>query len=253
MSVELRSAALEHMAAAVTKAQRSGNVAFPPGFVISPLGEGSPPLARMIQGGRGGEVRLRLYLCITMMATKQPYDLKAPRTPAGWARLLGLPPDTGPRRIASNLKWLGDSGMIKLTPRWGAPSAIAVLDPSNPGKPYGSTPINHGRYVGMPIGLWRNGWIIDLSATALALLFALLEHQGGYKVPRYVTTERRSRYGLSHGTWTRARAELEQHQILQVTRVPQGSDFDYQRMRNAYWIDLDRLSAPSQPEGRRPG
>lgn len=244
---------MENMASAVSKAQRSGNVAFPPGFVISPLGEGPPPLARMIQGGRGGEVRLKLYLCITMMATREPYDLKAPRTPAAWSRLLGLPSGTGPRRITSNLKWLADSGLITLTPRWGGPPAIALMNPSEPGTPYSSRPINQGRYVGVPIDLWKNGWIIDLSATALALLLVLLEHQGGYKESRYVTTERRSRYGLSHGTWTKARSELERHRLLRVTRVPQGSDFDYQRLRNAYRVNLDRLSEQSHPQDRDQG
>jgi hypothetical protein len=61
--------------AAAGRAKRGGNVAFPPTFVLAPDHGSQPPLDRLIQGRRGCAVRLRLYLCITMMATGAPYDI----------------------------------------------------------------------------------------------------------------------------------------------------------------------------------
>jgi hypothetical protein len=90
----------ELLRTAANKAQRTGNVPFPPAFVLAPDNSIQPPLARLLHGGRGGSVRLRLYFCITMMATQAPYDLKSPRTPSTWARLLALPEDTGARRVS---------------------------------------------------------------------------------------------------------------------------------------------------------
>ncbi len=88
---------------------------------------------------------------------------------------------------------------------------------------------------------WRRGWILHLSATGIAVLFALLESQGGYKQARYIPKERRDSYGFSHNTWTKARKELERHGFLTVQRTPQGSNFDYQRLRNSYWVEEERF------------
>jgi hypothetical protein len=229
-------------------------VPFLPTFVRSQVDGVVPPLARLIQGGQGGEVRLKLYLCITMMATAKPYDIRQPPAPHAWARMLALPPDTGPRRVNSNLKWLSHHGFIELEPRRGNTPAIKLVSAETPGTPYvrAST---QGRYVGIPNEFWRNGWILHLSATGIALLFALLEAQGGYKEPRYITKERRDSYGFSHNTWTRGRKELERHGFLMVKRTPQGSDFDYRRLRNSYWVDEGRfMDAPGSalPPGSPP-
>jgi hypothetical protein len=234
----------ELLRTAANKAQRTGNVPFPPAFVIAPDNNIQPPLARLLQGGRGGSVRLRLYLCITMMATRAPYDLKSPPTPSAWARLLALPEDTGARRVSRNLKWLSNERLIALEPRPGRPASITLLDAGGTGGQY-KRPMEEGRYVGIPVELWTRGWILALSATALALLFALVEHQGGYDRARYVVADRRHRYGLSPDTWTLARKELERQQLLTVARTPIGSDFDYRRMRNTYWVDLEALKTRS--------
>ncbi|MFB4294462.1 hypothetical protein ACBI99_42960 [Nonomuraea sp. ATR24] len=237
--VERRELALQLLNAAAAKAKRTGNVSFPPGF-ISGMDGRRAPLAQLIQGGRGGEVRLKLYLCITMMATSAPYDLRATPTPNLWARLLALPSDTGPRRVSNNLKWLHDNHYISLRPRPGLPAMITLLSAHGDGGDYVRAS-EMRRYVGVPVELWTKGWLLDLTPTGLALLFILLELQGGYKEPRYVPRYRRESYGLSSDTWTRARKELEQYGLLTVRRIPQGGDFDYRRLRNTYWIDVDRL------------
>ncbi|MFB7255744.1 hypothetical protein [Streptomyces nojiriensis] len=238
---ELRAEAESQLRGAAGRSKRSGNVPFPPAFVIARADQESlAPLARMIQGGRGGAVRLRLYLCITMMATSKPYDLKKPPTPRAWASILALDPRTGERRVTRSLKWLADNGFIRLEKRWGGPSAITLLSPAGDSGDY-VRPIEQGRYVGVPVEFWTLGWILDLSPTAIALLLVLLEALGGHSAARYITTERRRRYGLSADTWTKATQELVGHGLLVVGREPQGGFYDYQRMRNTYLVDVERL------------
>ncbi|GGS86497.1 MULTISPECIES: hypothetical protein [Streptomyces] len=240
--------AVEALNAAANRAARHGRVSFAPSFVRSLAPDTLPPLARLIRGGRGGEVRLKIYLCLVMMATADPFNIKNPPTPTAWCRRLALPSDSGPRRVTSNIKWLAENGFIELGPRRGyAPPSIQLVSLEEKGKPFERASLM-GRYVGIPIEFWRNGWIIALSPTSIALLFALLESQGGYSEPRYVPKQRRSEYGFSHNTWTEARKELEEHKFLTVSRTPQGSDFDYQRLRNSYWIEQSRfMDKPGSP------
>ncbi|MEV4179674.1 helix-turn-helix domain-containing protein [Nonomuraea sp. NPDC049709] len=85
------------------------------------------------------------------------------------------------------------------------------------------------------------GWILVLSPTGVALLLILMELQGGHTKPCYVPKYRRLAYGISSDTWTRARKELESYELLTMHRIPQGGDFDYRLLRNAYWINIERL------------
>ena len=236
---------------AASRVRRRGSVPFYPSFVLAGESDSSTRLAKLIQGGRGGEVRLRLYLCITMMATGRPYDLKRSPAPSRWASLLALPEEGGSRRVSSNLKWLADHNYIKLERRSSHTPIITLLSADGSGGEYIS-PRGQGRYLGVPVELWTQGWIINLSATALALLFCLLELLGGHKKARYVTQDRRARYGLSSDTWTRATTELALAGILAVGQTPQGGDFDYKRLRNTYWVDLDRLKGRSDNSSSTP-
>lgn len=235
----LRDRATERLIAAVDKAKRTGNVPLPPSLVITGPGGEDPPLTKLIQGGRGGEVRLKLYLTMIMMATRQPYDLKNPLTPRAWAATLALDPGTGPRRISAALKWLDQNGFIERTRRSGAPAAITLRNPAAINGAFEPRP---GRYIGIPATLWSNGWILELSAIALALLLVLLDHQYGNAKHSYVTKQKKASYGLSQDTWTRARAELETYDLIDVKREPLGGDHDYWRMRNAFRVNRARFS-----------
>lgn len=230
------------LARAVDRSGRHENVPFAPAFVRSR--DGRPPLARLVfdGGGRGGAVRLKLYLCITLMATGSPHDIKQPPTARAWARRLALPQDTGPRRVNNALKWLETNQLISLEPRVGAPAMIKLLSASGDGSPY----VARGpRWISIPLGLWREGWLLDLSATALALLLVLMELQGGRDGAQSVPRERRFEYGLSADTWTRATKELVRRGLLTVGRTPQGdNEFVYNRMRNTYRVHVERLSVP---------
>jgi hypothetical protein len=124
--------------------------------------------------------------------------------------------------------------------RPGLTPSIQLLDPYGSGRPM-SNPRDR-RWVSFPIGFWSHGWLLHLSPVAIAVLFALREFLGGSKVPRYMLRDRRASYGLSHDTWTRGRQELEKAGLLTVTRVPQGDDYAYNRLRNSYWLVIDPLN-----------
>ena len=241
---ESRAEAIRLLGLAADKSHRS-SVAYTPGFVRSPAGmpdvvPAAAPLARLIQGGRGGGTRLRLYLLLTMIATRSPFDIRNPPTAMTLARTLDLPPGTGPRRIASNMKWLAGHRFIELTRRPGLTPSIQLLDPLGSGRPM-SDP-RGTRYVSFPIGFWSHGWLLHLSPVAIAVLFALRELLGGSKVPRYMLRDRRASYEFSHDTWTRGRHELENAGLLTVKRVPQGDEYVYTRLRNSYWLETAPLT-----------
>src|SRR5690242_17375576 len=103
---------------AVKRSRRSSGIQLPLGFVRNPTVTGNPPLARMIRGGRGGEVRLKLYLTMILVAVRPPYDIK--NVPARvWAEMLDLedPEGLGARRVSDALQWLAQRHFINLTSR----------------------------------------------------------------------------------------------------------------------------------------
>ncbi|MCM3885047.1 hypothetical protein [Frankia sp. R82] len=233
----------------VTRSSRHTGVQFPIGFVRDPS-TGAPPLSRLIRGGRGGEVRLKLYLCLTLVAVQRPYSIRDISTRA-WARALALPepPTNGARRIGDALDWLRDEKLVELTRHRGGAPTVKLLSPMGDGKEYSWR--GSGRYVRMPLGFWSEEWITKLSATAIALLLVVLEMQGGRNPdnPPWIAGPDKGRYGLSDDTWTRARQELEAAGLLTVERAMHGQDFDVMKLRNTYWIDVDRLD---YPEGKPP-
>lgn len=243
-----RSVALARLDTNVKRSERRENVPFDRDFIKNK--KRRPPLSDLIIGGRGGAVRLKLYLYITLVASGIPYDIKRPPTSKAWAERLALPPEAGARRVSDALTWLEDHKLIKRTDRVGAPAKITLRSARGDGTKY--IPRRSRRYISVPLGFWRNGWLIDLSPTAIALLFVLLELQAGREGPQTVSPERREEYGLSADTWTRATKELVKHGLLTVDRTSQDeNEYVFDRMRNTYWINVDRLDSPpaESPEG----
>jgi hypothetical protein len=245
---ESRANAITLLARATERSHRVRFVPYPRAFVRSLVVlpdaiPPTPPLARLIQGGQGGEVRLKLYLLFTLMATRQPFDIRNPPTPSTFARTLDLAPTTGARRITSNMNWLADHHFIALTKRPGLTSSIQLLDPQGNGAPMGD-PRSPMPYVSIPLGFWSRGWLLHLSPVAVAVLFSLSEHLGGYKMPRYMLPDRRESYRLSHDTWTRGSRELEDNGLLTVSTITQGEEYVYTRRRNNYWLNVDLLDTP---------
>lgn len=234
------------LAQAVERSRRRTGVNLPIEFVRS---EQDPPavtpLARLLRGGQSGEVRLKLYLCLSLLATAYPYDIREPIRAGWWAAALGLPDpdDKGSRRISNALIWLDANGYITLHRRPGRPATVTLLNPRGGGGPYVGVE-KAQRWVRLPLALWEREWIVELSGSALALLVVLLELQGGASKPRYLETGRHAQYALSEDTWTRAAAELRDvHKLLEVGQVVTGRNLDMRRKRNTYWLDLDALAA----------
>src|SRR4051794_7069501 len=81
---------------AVDRSRRVTGVQLPIGFICRDPEDTSPaPLVRMVQGGRGGAVRLKLYLCLNLVATKSPHTIRDPIPGRVWASMLALPDAEG--------------------------------------------------------------------------------------------------------------------------------------------------------------
>ncbi|GIF08091.1 hypothetical protein [Actinoplanes siamensis] len=219
-------------------------VQFPPGFYRDDTHK-LPPLARMLRGGRGGEVRLKLYMSMTLLAASSPHDIKG-FSGRAWASALALPtPEVGgARRVADSLNWLEEAKLINLRRNPGMPPDVTLLHPSGNGESYAW---RGSWWINIPVSFWTNRWIYELSAPAVALLFATRDMRSNRKEEQphpWLSGNDRKRYGLSDETWTRGGAELTRLGLLTIARTPQGRDFDYQRMRNTYWLHMERLEDP---------
>lgn len=208
----------------------------------APSGQ-APPLARMFRGGRGGEVRLKLYLSLILLAAAPPYELP-PIPGRAWAETLSLPDpeQNGARRIAQATNWLAAEGFLRINRQPGTPPEITLLNPLGDGKKY-KRPMT--RYISLPLGFWEQQWITVLTGAATATLIMLLELQGGIEEQRkapWMSRSRREQYAISDDTWTRATHELEGHGLLTITRGMQAEDFGWRRIRNTYWVHKEELN-----------
>jgi hypothetical protein len=199
----------------------------------------------MVRGGRGGEVRLKLYLCLDLVATKSPYRLIG--MPARlWAEMLSLPDPEGrgARRVSDALDWLDAHKLVAVERHRGAPPDITLLNPAGDGEQY-HRPMK--RWVKVPLPFWTQQWITALSGRATAIFLVLLDMQGGRPRtnPPWLSAADRTRYSLSADTWTRGTHELVDKNLLTVKRTPQGRDFDWRRLRNTYWIEVEQLENPA--------
>ncbi len=229
---------------AVKRSKRTSGIQLPLGFVRSGTAGGVPPNAQMIRGGRGGAVRLKLYLTMILIAARSPHRID--NVPArAWAETLDLddPAGLGARRVSDALQWLRSNQFIRLESHRGSPPAVTLLSALGDGQPFDR---GRGIYLSVPTGLWEHHWITRLSGTGLALLLVLLDLQGGKTAsnPPSLPGPLRQRYGLSDDTWTRAGSELQDLGLLHITKQPHGRDFDFRRMRNTYWIDKASLGSP---------
>jgi len=204
-----------------------------------------------MRGGQGGEVRLKLLLTMSLLAVSPPYDIR-PVPARSWAEALGVddPERNGARRVNDAIDWLAEHKLIVSERRRGTPGAVRLLSQSGDGGPY-TRPITSGRYVRLPLGLWDQGWIVRLSGAALTMLIVLLDMQGGRAQPQWISpTQVRNRYDLSPDTWSKGVRELQAHGLVSVSKRSQGDIFDYRRLRNAYWVNEEKLQG-AEPASNR--
>jgi len=206
-----------------------------------------PPLALLLRGGQGGEVRLKLYLTMSLLAVSPPYDIQ-PVPARAWAEALGLddPGRNGARRVNDATDWLADHKLLVSDRRRGTPGSVRLLSQTGSGDPF-TRPTVKGGYVKVPLGLWDQGWIARLSGTALALLIVLIDVQAGRPQPQWISPARaRQHYDFSPDTWTKGVRELTELDLVLVAKRPQGDIWDYRRMRNVYSVREEMLQS-SEP------
>jgi hypothetical protein len=236
---------------AATKSGRRTGPAFPIAFVRS---EQDPPdvprMTQLLRGGRGGEVRLKLYLTMSMLATAKPHDVHGRRPSSWYAELLGLddPMGLGARRVSDAMTWLDKQQFIKLDRKPGLAAHVQLLDVKGGGGPFKEVDRGRGkRWIVLPLEFWRNQWVIVLSGGAVAVLMTLLELHGGRKGPLTIPTERRQQYGLSPDTWARASGELVAHGLLELGKKQDGPRHEVRRVRNTYLLKRERLLEEAGP------
>jgi hypothetical protein len=241
--MDVPSEAIEALNRATTRSKRRSSVNFPISYVKR--ADATPTAAWLVQSH---ELRLKMHMTLVMQATKAPPTLPD-RPTQSLARWLNLPPDSGPRRANDAKKWLLQKKLIAKTTLLDGKAGLLLLHPDGSGSQWEG---NGNRWVGVPFTLWTNAWILRLSGTAIAVLMALLELNGGSKHldGELMDGYRKRQYGLSDDTWTRATQELGYFGLLRTTDVYWGDD-DYQlRRRKRYRVIKEALEA--QPDWSMP-
>lgn len=233
-------------------------------FVVSSDPVIPPPMTRLLRGGRGGEVKLKLLLSMLWVAVKEPYDVFQPARV--WAELIGLPePDTkGAARVNAAVRRLVEAGYLDSDPRPGHPSRLFLREETGTGAPY-SHPGSHWvskqakkdkdgpRYTKLPASIWLNGWIAALSGPALAMLLILLEQTRGktFEGLWFSPSVAAKRYQLSETTRRKGIDELESLSLIWVERAPIGKGtLTAIRERNTFGINLARLDEKPDEESK---
>jgi hypothetical protein len=247
---------LHRLNSLVDRSRRRTGLPLPEAFVRRADPDQPPPLAQFLRGGQGGEVRLKLYLCMSLLAVEDPNEIK--HIPArSWAETLDLhdPDRNGARRVNDAIDWLHQHGFLAAERGRGTPGIVRLLSPTGTGEKY-ARPAPNARYVRLPLGVWQEGWIVRLSGSALALLIILLDMQGGRSGPQSIAPSRaRELYDLSADTWTKGTHELREFGLLEISREPQSDVWEPRRICNTYWVNEETIEGPipedSGPRGLR--
>lgn len=220
-----------------------------------------PPLARFIGGraGRGGEVRLKVYLTQLWIAAGGSHDVNF--APSAYARLLGLddPYKKGARKVNDALDWLHAEGFITLERSRGLEPVATLLREDGSRTPYelpgraakdpstGKVGPEHF-YFRVPPSFWTQTWVAHLSGPAVAVLLVLLarsrsKRQDGIWISPSQLTDW---YAFSDDTRRRGLAMLEDSGLVFVGRQAVDPDFGFRRVRNTYSIEPALLDLPME-------
>jgi hypothetical protein len=230
-----------HLERLLALSKRRTGLQLPVSFVKS---ETQPtPLVSILRGGHSGEVRLKLYLCLMLLAVQAPHRIKRDISARTWAETIGLPnaEQNGSRRISEALNWLERRNFITLERRHGMPPLVTLLSPLGNGASYARPGVP---YLSIPIGFWSSQWITTLSGTAIVLLLILLDLTGGKSrdPSQSASREQRLRYNLSQDSWHRGASELVKHGLIVVGRTARSHhDFEMAKARNTYLVVKKRF------------
>lgn len=231
-------------------------------FIRRGQSEQPTPMMSMLRGGRGGEVRLKLYLSLLWIAVAPPHNVSYPaRT---WASLLGLPEPSGKgaRRVNEALAWLEAENFVRMKSSRGVPPVVTVLDEGGSGHPYtlpGPTikrlqeaekAWNRHAYEKVPVELWTNGWMAALTGPALACLLVLRSAppspDGSPNLASWFSpTLLKDRYNMSDDTRLRGMRGLEELGLVTSRQSALArTSVDFQRYRTEYTLRPGRLQSP---------
>jgi hypothetical protein len=223
-------------------------------FVTSIAGE-VPPLAALLRGGgRGGQLRVKLYLSLLWVCTAPPFDASYPAR--AWASLLGLEhPDTkGARRIQEAIRDLAQRGFITVRDRGGLPSVIRLLDESGNSEPYTAPSktynalkasrapqetLRRHQYFKIPSAAWTGTYLAQLGGPGTAMLAVLCcEQRGGGEV-WFTPNVAQKRFHLAPATRTVGLQQLRRLGLIETRKASvshDGSFISFQRLRNVHTL-----------------
>lgn len=211
-------------------------------------------LAGLIQGGRGGEVRLKLYVSMVLLAGST-HERKGERhtirdvSGPTWARILALPDPSGlgARRIADAQNALADRQVIDVQRRPGEPPITTLRSATGDGSAFAEpgTP-----YIRIPLGLWANRWIWALSGKELAVVIALIDlchgkGRDGTGARQALSSADPHRYGMSEDTWRTASVNLEKAGLIKTALDVVRVDLQSPRIRKVYELVESGLALPA--------
>ena len=241
-SFEISSDALELLETLVSRSKRKTGVPFSSAFICRRTPEdASPPLARLLRG-RGGSLRLKLYITFCLLGVGKPHDVFG--APYIWAKALALPESTtsGARTVRQATKWLEARRLVKMGKRkTGEYPKVFLRSQSGNGRAYARPKESGERYARLPTEFWEKGWILKLTGTGIAVLLVLLRLQYGKEANEAPWVKAAWQYDLSPDTWTRGTEELVRIGILKKKNVVTGDEQAWRRRRNVYWVRLNRL------------
>jgi hypothetical protein len=227
-------------------------------FVSSIRGE-LPPLALLLRGGgRGGQLRVKLYISLLWVCAAKPYETAYPAR--AWAALLGLDDHEtkGVRRIHEALRDLVDHKLITVQDRGGLPSLVTLLQEDGSGADYEPPSevynrlaqakadpevLARHRYFRIPSKIWTEGHIARLSGPCLAMLLVLLcEGRGVRNAPVWFTPDiARERFRLADTTRTKGLQGLRELGLMRTTQAVVSQDgvyIGFQRRRNVHTLTV---------------
>ena len=254
--------AAQEFAAMLGKARREAGAPVRTIFCVDDTVE-STPLARLISsaetggGGRGGQVRVKLYVSLLWVCAKAPHEVSRPAR--AWAALLGLPDPSakGARRIHQAFADLEDRGFVSVRSRGGLASEITLLNEDGTGGAYTNPPDSYSalgankasrsvlerhQYFRIPSRVWTDGLVEKLDGPAFAMLLILLAEQRGKAGEVWFSPSvALSKYGLSPSTQRKGLESLRELHLVTTRRKVVSQDGMYismLRTRNVHKLSL---------------
>jgi hypothetical protein len=234
-------------------------------------GTATPSLAAMLRGGgRGGQLRVKLYISLLWLCAAAPYEASLPAR--AWAALLGLADHEtrGVRRIHEAIRDLHDRKLITVRDRGGMPSILGLLDENGGGEPYipPSTAYNtlarqnaapaqlrRHQYFRIPSSFWTEGYVSQLGGPGVAMLLVLLCEQPRAGAGIWFTPETaRQRFALAHSTRATGLQQLRELGLVtsQVAVTSEdGTYLTFQRRRNVHQLNLGAEGSAELPANLR--